>query len=419
MCYRLEPVRLHPYKIMKKKKRLQTLDKYYDLPGDDFTGDVNLPKLAEIIGAEIINVDGCTVLKIIDDYDMFPYSDLKDIHDHTGNDLYQNWHFVTGGDNQTYDPKKFLFFDTETTGLSGTGMVVFLCGFGYFNEDCFRVVQYFLPDYPHESLFLKLCGEHLTPDTILVTDNGKSFDWPMISGRFTINRMEIPEIGYHLDSLHPARSLFRRLGEDCTLITLEKYLLSFDRGEDIPGYLIPAKYFDYLYERQPGVIPEIIRHNRLDVISLALVTRFIPEVLNRPERINSASLLEGVINHYFKNKKYSKLIDYLSKVGPGYLDECSLVAKLQYSLVLKKLNYLDKASQIWKDSRDEADNPMVYKHLLELSKYQEHTEKDPFSAVETVDLMDHFDISPTLKKQLAHRKKRLISKCKRLSSKSL
>ncbi len=403
-----------------KRKRLQSLDRFLDLPGDSAPAEDNLPLLAELVGAEIIRVGKNRILKIIDDHDLFPYSDLKDIHDHLGNDLYRNWHFVTGGDENSYDPAKFLFFDTETTGLSGgAGMVIFLCGFGFFHENKFRVVQYFLPDYPEEPFFLKMAMEHIRDDTILVTYNGKAFDWPMMTQRLTINRMEIKDPADHLDALHPARSLFRRLGDDCTLITLEQVLLSFDRGEDIPGYLIPSKYFDYLYDRQPGKIPEIIRHNRLDVISLALVTRYIPEYLSRPEMVNSAPLLEGIINHYFKNRRYRSLIDYVSQVTPGYLSESSVVAMLQYSLALKSLGHLEEASRIWKETSERKTGPQVYKHLLELAKYQEHKEKDPEAALETVDLILSLELNPSQKKQIFHRQTRLISKSKRLSPKPL
>lgn len=405
---------------MKRKNRLQTLDRFLDLPGDSTSGDENLEPLAEILGAEIIEADNCRILKIVDDIELFPYSTLKDIDDHLPNDLYQNWHFVTKGDSREYDPAHFLFFDTETTGLSGgTGMVIFLCGYGYFHENCFRTVQYFLPDYPDEPLFLKLASEHLTPDTVLVTYNGKSFDWPMISQRLTINRMPIPGIADHLDSLHPARSLFRRLGEDCSLITLEKCLLAFDRGEDIPGFLIPSKYFDYLYDRQPGKIPEIIRHNRLDVISLALVTRYIPEVLNRPEMINSAALLEGVIHHLFKNRRFEPMTAYIDRVTPGYLQECSLTAKLQYSLALKSLGHLEEASRIWQSAVSDTDDDKAFGHLLELAKYQEHRQKDVETALETVELLLGLETTPRRKKELLHRQKRLINKVSRISSKSL
>ena len=403
-----------------KRKRLQSLDRFLDLPGDSAPAEDNLPLLADLVGAEIIRIGENRILKIVDDHDLFPYSDLKDIHDHLKHDLYRNWHFITGGDEGGYDPSKFLFFDTETTGLSGgAGMVIFLCGFGFFHENKFRVVQYFLPDYPEEPFFLNLAMEHIRDDTILVTYNGKAFDWPMMTQRLTINRLDIKDPADHIDVLHPARSLFRRLGHDCSLITLEQVLLSFDRGEDIPGYLIPSKYFDYLYDRQPGMIPEIIRHNRLDVISLALVTRYIPEFLSRPERIHSAPLLEGIINHHFKNRRYQSLIDYVSQVTPGYLAESSVVAMLQYSLALKSLGHLEDASRIWKKTSETETGPQVHKHLLELAKYQEHKEKDPEAALETVDLLLNLEMNPSQKKQILHRQKRLISKSKRLSPKSL
>jgi uncharacterized protein YprB with RNaseH-like and TPR domain len=403
-----------------KRNRLKTLDRFLDLPGDTATGTDNLPQLAELVGAEIIAADKNLVLKIVDDHEIFPYSDLKDIHDHRELDLYRRWHFFTGGDDRGFDPSRFLFFDTETTGLSGgTGMVVFLCGFGYFHENFFRVVQYFLPDYPDEPFFLELAMEHIRPDTILVTYNGKSFDWPMMVQRLTINRMETPSPADHIDVLHPARSLFRRLGDDCSLISLEKNLLSFDRGEDIPGYLIPAKYFDYLYDRQPGMIPEIIRHNRLDVISLALVTRYIPEYLDRPERINSVPLLEGIINHYFRNRRFESLVDYLDRVTPGYLEESSLVAMLKFSLALKSLGRHEKASQIWRQVAETRTGPPVLKHLLELAKYQEHREKDPEAALETVDLLLNLEMPPAQKKQILHRRQRLIAKSGLISPKPL
>jgi uncharacterized protein YprB with RNaseH-like and TPR domain len=403
-----------------KPNRLKTLDRFLDLPGDSAPAEDNLPVLAELVGAEIIASGKNRVLKIVDDHELFPYSDLKDIHEHLKRGLYRQWHFMTGGDNRDYDPERFLFFDTETTGLSGgAGMMVFLCGFGFFHHNKFRVVQYFLPDYPDEPFFLKLAMKHIRPDTILVTYNGKAFDWPMITQRLTLNRMDIPTLADHLDALHPARSLFRRLGDDCSLISLETLLLSFDRGEDIPGYLIPSKYFDYLYDRQPGMIPEIIRHNRLDVISLALVARLIPEYLSRPEKINSPRLLEGIINHHFKNRRFELMIDYVSKVTPGYLDESSTVALFQYSLGLKSLGLIDQASRIWREASENKSEPKVHQHLLELAKYQEHKEKDPEAARETVELLLNLDLSPSQKKQALHRQKRLIAKSKRLAPKPL
>ncbi len=406
---------------MPRKRRLQTLNQYYQLPGEEIPVDDTLCDLAELLEADIIQQDGGTILRIVDDHTIFPYADLKDIADHLRTDLYCNWHFAIGGDDSFVDPTRFVFFDTETTGLSGgTGMMIFLCGFGRFIDNTtFRVTQYFLPDYPNEPLLLKLSGDELPAGSIMVSYNGKSFDWPMLVGRLTLNRMPIPELDDHLDILHPARSLFRRLGEDCSLISMEKCLLSFDRGDDIPGYMIPMKYFDYLYDRQPGMIPEIIRHNRLDVISLALVTRCIPEVLGRPERINGAPLLEGVINHFFRHRRFNDLHTYMQQIGPGYFDESSLIARLQYSLALKSLGYFDDASAIWRSATDTDDDPVVLRHLLELAKHQEHREKDPENALETVNFILQLELNPSQRNEMIHRQKRLNRKLNTKLSKPL
>ena len=40
--------------VIMKRKRLQNLDRFLDLPGDSATGDENLPQLAELIGADTL-----------------------------------------------------------------------------------------------------------------------------------------------------------------------------------------------------------------------------------------------------------------------------------------------------------------------------------------------------------------------------
>lgn len=403
-----------------KSKRLQNLDRFLELPGDTASGTENLKPLADIVGGEIIGDGYSRVLKIVDDLDLFPYSEIKDIANHLREDLYKNWYFVTGGDDKYYDPNRFLFFDIETTGLSGgAGMVAFLIGFGYFENDYFKVVQYFLPDYPDEPFLLELISDHFEPDRVLVSYNGKSFDWPMMVQRWTINRFETPVITDHVDILHPARSLFRRLGEDCTLISLEKNLLAFDRGEDIPGYLIPSKYFDYLYDRQPGMIPEVIRHNRLDIISLALVTRHIPEFLVCPEKVNRPALLEGLVGHYFRNKRTNALVEYAGQIKSGYMEETSPICQLQYSLALKSQKCYEEASRIWKNVAATCQGPDIYQHLLELAKYREHRQKDPEAALEIVEVLTSLEMTSRRRQELKHRRDRLRRKCAQFPSKSL
>ncbi|MCP5105084.1 MAG: hypothetical protein GY950_16975, partial [bacterium] len=80
-------------------------------------------------------------------------------------------------------PMKLLFFDTETTGLSGgTGTIPFMLGFGFFDEGVFRVKVFILNDLNREDEFLDrvdlFLGEHEFSGT--VTYNGKVFDFPLM-----------------------------------------------------------------------------------------------------------------------------------------------------------------------------------------------------------------------------------------------
>ena len=48
-----------------------------------------------------------------------------------------------------FDPRRILYLDTETTGLSGgAGTVAFLIGVGHLTEDGFELRQLVMRDYP-------------------------------------------------------------------------------------------------------------------------------------------------------------------------------------------------------------------------------------------------------------------------------
>jgi len=53
------------------------------------------------------------------------------------------------------------------------------------------------------------------------------------------------------------------------LVYLEQELLGFERIDDIPGELIPERYFSYLRGRAPGSsLAPILDHNRSDLVAL-------------------------------------------------------------------------------------------------------------------------------------------------------
>jgi len=169
---------------------------------------------------------------------------------------------------------RIVFLDTETTGMQGgTGMCPFLVGIGYFDEDGFRMVQYFIRDFDEEPSMLFALGEQLRKFDLIITYNGAAFDIPLLETRFTLARLESPLPAMsHFDMLFTARKLWRNGHGSCRLVALEHEMISFLRGPDIPGAMIPRAFFDYLQQRPTPALRSVFTHNAHDVVSLAALT---------------------------------------------------------------------------------------------------------------------------------------------------
>src|SRR5215470_14216958 len=116
-----------------------------------------------------------------------------------------------------------VFLDTETTGIQGgTGIVPFLIGLGYFQDDDFHLVQYFIRDFDEEPSMLLALGDLLQRFKLVVTYNGSTFDVPLLETRFTLARLNSPFAAMaHLDLLPGARRLWRNGHGSCRLAALE------------------------------------------------------------------------------------------------------------------------------------------------------------------------------------------------------
>ena len=177
------------------------------------------------------------------------------------------------------------FFDLETTGLSGgTGTVAFLATVGKFSAtsgsspgmssgmtDRFHTTQYFMDDYPGESDMIHRLTVDLSEAQSIVTYNGGSFDLPLFRTRCIMNGLRPPEFPWHLDLLTVARRLWRVVLPDCSLGTIEREILSIDRGPDLPGSAIPERWFSYLRggKGAQDVLDLVFSHNDHDVRTLA------------------------------------------------------------------------------------------------------------------------------------------------------
>jgi uncharacterized protein YprB with RNaseH-like and TPR domain len=174
------------------------------------------------------------------------------------------------------DPNRLAFFDIETTGLAGgTGTYVVIAGLGTYEQEspgeppAFRMRQYFLADIAHEQAMLAMLAADTARFDGLVTYNGRTFDVPFVETRMTMARLPSPYGRLaHFDLLHPVRRLYKHRMPGCRLAEAERRLLKFERPDDLPGWLIPQLYFDYLRAGRASPLRGAFRHNAEDVLSL-------------------------------------------------------------------------------------------------------------------------------------------------------
>lgn len=178
------------------------------------------------------------------------------------------------------EPSDLWFLDLETTGLAGgAGTQAFLVGCACVSRDGVSVRQFLLPGYEHERALLAEVGDWAAERGAIVTFNGKSFDVPLIETRYLFHRVPFPLEGVpHVDMLHPARRLWRGRGSpdgsgeaSCSLGTLERLLAGVHRVGDVPGFEIPSRYFQFVRDGDARPLEAVLEHNRLDLVSLALV----------------------------------------------------------------------------------------------------------------------------------------------------
>lgn len=178
--------------------------------------------------------------------------------------------------------ERAVFLDVETTGLSrGTGTYAFLIGVGRFVDGQFRLRQFFMRDYGDEHTHLEALHAELADAEAVVTFNGRSFDWPLLETRATMNRLRLPRLP-HLDLLHSARRVWRPIIGGCSLTELEQAVLQLERRDDVPGHLIPQRYFDFLQTGDATPLVDVLVHNRLDIVSMVALVGHIGRAVAAP-----------------------------------------------------------------------------------------------------------------------------------------
>lgn len=278
-----------------------------------------------------------------------------------------------------YPPQEeWLFYDTETTGLSGgAGNIAFLVGIGRPEGDMFRITQYFLRDYPGEPALLNRLKEDIAGAKLFISYNGKSFDRPLLESRFLMNRMPC-RMGAQLDLLYPVRSLFRNRMENCRLGTAEEELLGIHRVGDIPGAEIPDIWFDFIKAGHHPDMDRVMEHNDQDILSLAVLVERLEHWLREPE---SCPLRDAAaLGRFFLDREDPRAEGWLEQSAA----EGNSRGEILFSLYLKRRGEWERAAALWEGILSR--RPSVFA-ALELAKYREHRLRDYEGALRLTELL--------------------------------
>jgi hypothetical protein len=155
-------------------------------------------------------------------------------------------------------------------------------------------------DYDEESALLDAVGRQLAQHDALITYNGKSFDVPLIETRFIAARRSPGSIpAAHLDLLFPARRLLRGHLDRCALSDVERSVLGYHRLEDLPSWMIPSVYFQFVREGDARLLGGVLEHNRDDILSLLALTAWMTRTYQSDSGLsNDTRLLTRVARTY-------------------------------------------------------------------------------------------------------------------------
>ncbi len=167
-------------------------------------------------------------------------------------------------------PSSWVFLDIETCGL--TNSCVFLVGLFYFRDGQFHLEQLLARDYGEEAAMLHYLAQRMADFRLLLTFNGKSFDWPFLMDRSSIYGVSLADCERHIDVLHAARKRWRDRLPNCKLQTLERYVCKRARYGDIPGSLIPEAYHEFVKTGDARQMRDILHHNALDLFTTSEIT---------------------------------------------------------------------------------------------------------------------------------------------------
>jgi hypothetical protein len=213
----------------------------------------------------------------------------------------------------------------------------------------------------------------------------------MLRSRFIFNDMENEGLEKaHLYLLFLARHLWKRRLESCRLVEIEESILHFKRtGDDVPGWLVPILYQDFLREGDPTPLKNVFYHNAQDVISLAALFNVVHSMLDSKESsaIEFPDDFASLAYFYEKMGDFDHASDYFRAYFSSTEDQADPEVMYDYAWMHRRQENWPEAVKYWHLAAEKEHLPA----MVELAKYYEHQMKDAQQALQWLEMIKKRD----------------------------
>jgi hypothetical protein len=231
--------------------------------------------------------------------------------------------------------------------------------------------------------------------------------------------MDTPFAGMpHVDMLHHARRLWRGAGDEehegSRLTVIERALCGHRREGDVPGFEIPARYFHFVRTGEARQLEAVLEHNRLDLISLALLTARAAQLVDEgPMGSRGAREALGLGQLYERAGLFGEARAAFARAVSFPADAVTRAEALRaLAVTCRRAREYAAAAEAWREILEVRDCPaaIVREATEALAVHHEHRLRDPRSARTFALKSLRLPATPNRRNALEHRLARLERK---------
>ena len=182
-----------------------------------------------------------------------------------------------------------------------------------------------------------------------------------------------------------ARQLWKHRLGGARLAIVEQALCGVERVDDLPGALIPERYFSYLKSRRPELLTPIVDHNRQDIISLAQLLAVLADGVADADAWPDAHPgdLYGLARGFSRRNRHVEALTVVEAAlsvdawSRGVEGGAGLHRRLsaERAWLLSRLGRRDEAYSAWLEIASRG-GPGAGNAWLHVARYREHVARD-------------------------------------------